>query len=385
MTEQPDYSGLFGNMAESPTPPEPPPSAASGPSLEAYLDQVSGFIDRFVVMGEHERTAVVLWVAHTFVLDRIDASPILHISSPEKRSGKSRLMDCLQALLPVHEYLITPSDATIYTVLDMEPRPVLLLDEVDAIFGRKDSDKYEGLRAILNAGTRRKATVPRVEFVGNKRTVRRFPTYAAKALAGIGDIPDTVADRSIPIGMRRRAPKDRTVERWSERKHPDQGAAIKLPLWAPIGREVSMLIDAGIPVLATSNDRANDAWEPLRAIARVAGGAWPLAADDAANHLIHDDADDDLSRGVELLRDCRAVFDCRTWIQSGELKDGLNELEESPWGDMRNGLGITPRYLASHLRGYGIKPKQERIDGIVRRGYYADDFADAWSRYAPDV
>ena len=149
--------------------------------------------------------AVVLWVAHTYAIEHAEATPYLAISSPEKQSGKTRLLECLALL--AHDcdgIAITPTASTIFRTLEATPEGTLLLDELDAVF-RDHSDKYEEVRAVINAGHRRGATVRR-SVPGPKNTwiVKKFPVFGPKALAGIGKLPDTVTDRSIPVLMLKR-------------------------------------------------------------------------------------------------------------------------------------------------------------------------------------
>ena len=59
------------------------------------------------------------------------------------------------------------------------------------------------MRGLLNAGHQRNRLRTRV--VGNDHTPHKFATFAMAALAGIGDLPDTIMDRSVVIRMRRRA------------------------------------------------------------------------------------------------------------------------------------------------------------------------------------
>ena len=78
------------------------------------------------------------------------------------------------------------------------------MDEADTIFGTpKQAEKNEEMRGLLNAGHQRNRYVTRV--VGNDHTPHKFATFAMAALAGIGDLPDTIMDRSVVIRMRRRA------------------------------------------------------------------------------------------------------------------------------------------------------------------------------------
>ena len=174
------------------------------------------FLRRFVVFGRPEAiVAVVLWIAHTYALDSADATPYLAVTSPEKGSGKTRLLECLRLLARGRpEIFIIPTASTIYRMLEADPDAPLLLDELDAVF-RDRSDKYEEVRAIINAGHRRGAKVPRTVSVGNRHEVQMFPVFGPRALAGIGKLPDTVADRSIPIRMLKKK-RSETVEKFRE-------------------------------------------------------------------------------------------------------------------------------------------------------------------------
>ena len=147
----------------------PPPA----PTLAVALTEVETFLRRFVVFGRPEAiVAVVLWIAHTYALEYADATPYLAVTSPEKGSGKTRLLECLRLLARGRpEIFIIPTASTIYRMLEADPDAPLLLDELDAVF-RDRSDKYEEVRAIINAGHRRGAKVPRTVSIGNRHEVR---------------------------------------------------------------------------------------------------------------------------------------------------------------------------------------------------------------------
>lgn len=100
----------------------------------------------------------------------------------------------------------------------------------------------------------------------------RFNVWGAKALCGIGKIADTLADRSIPLRLRRKLPGERSVKiRHADADHFATLAG-KLARFAIDNRDaVRIARPAEIEGL---NDRANDCWEPLLKIAEVAGGDW---------------------------------------------------------------------------------------------------------------
>ena len=344
--------------------------------LEAYLAAVEQFTCRYVAFpSDHEPVAVALWVTHAHLVDQFETSPPLTITSAEMRSGKTRLLDVLELLTPNPFRVVTPSEAVVYTVLAQRPRRTMLLDEADAIFGPRTGDRYEGLRAILNAGNRQGTPVLRVKLEGRRREVDEFDVYGPKAIAGIGKLPDTVADRAIPIRLKRRAPGE-TVARFRRRLAAAEAA--KLP-----ALELAGPLETDVPVPDELNDRAADSWEPLLAIADAAGGRWPVRARLAAIGISSEE-DDQASVGIRLLTDVREVFEGADHLTTTALLERLHALEEAPWGEWY-GKPLTARGLAKLLEPYGIGPVHRRPEpGAAKlRGYFRAEFVDAWQRYIP--
>src|SRR5215470_9380330 len=175
---------------------EPWPEAVNGAAL---LDDLTATFKRFVILPEHADIALALWVLHTYTIEAASASPILASVSPEKRCGKSTLLDLLGRLVsrPLPTSNILP--AALFRSVE-KWHPTLLIDEADTFL--KDNDE---LRGVLNSGhTRGSAFV--IRTVGDDHEPRRFSTWGPKAIAMIGALPDTLADRSITIPMRRKLP-----------------------------------------------------------------------------------------------------------------------------------------------------------------------------------
>src|SRR5215207_5347847 len=174
------------------------------------LNRTEQFIGRFVAFqSDAQRVAVTLWVAHTHAAEAAYCTPRLAILSAEKQSGKTRLLEVLELLVAKPKQVAKISEAALFRSIDKEP-VTILFDEIDAIFGPKASKDHEDLRALLNMGYRRGATVPRC--VGPKNDVHDFSTFAPVALAGLGSLPDTVEDRSVIVRLRRRAPHEQVVK-----------------------------------------------------------------------------------------------------------------------------------------------------------------------------
>jgi hypothetical protein len=354
---------------------EPEVAEVAGSELAGLLDAVVAFAGRFVVTTDAQAAAVALWVVHTHALDAFEQTPYLAVTSAEKRSGKTRLFDVLELLVARPWRAVTPTEAVVFRKIEAN-RPTLLLDEVDAIFGPK-AREHEGLRALLNAGNRKGTTVPRC--VGPTQQVQDFSVFCAKALAGIGDLPDTVADRAVRIRLKRKAPGER-AEPFRRRDVDDEALALHEWMRSVAENVIEELTVARPDLPDELDDREQDSWEPLLALADLAGAEWPRRARSAALELAAEKDDEQESLGVRLLADCRIAFEDEDRLASAVLCEKLTGIEESPWGD-RRGKPLDQRGLARLLRPYGIRSKQQWIDGRNVHGYRRDYFEDAWNRY----
>ncbi len=344
--------------------------------LAELLTLVEEYIARYVLLSlPEQRTATVLWTAHTWIVEQFDTTPYLAFLSPEKRSGKSRVLEVLDKLVARPWLTVRPSEAVLFRNIEAR-RVTLLLDEIDTIFGRKAGSNYEGIRAILNAGFRRGMNVPRCVGEGTNIQVVDFAVYGAKAFAGIGNLPDTVRDRSIILDMVRRA-SDEPVERFRFR----EASAAARPLREALERwAVDVDLSEARPEIPPElDDRAADGWEALLAVADYAGDGWPEEARRAARVLSAGRMEETASFGVRLLHDCRRVFDSEQTdrLTSERLVKVLTGMEESPWDE------LTPRRLAGKLRPYKINPTTVRTGDRPAKGYKREDFDDAWKRYLP--
>ena len=160
------------------------------------LRGLSAAIRRHVVMPDHVADAAAMWVVHTYIVDCFGISPRLAITSPEKSCGKTTLLDVLSRLVWRPLSTANATAAAIFRVVEML-RPTLLIDEADTFL--RDNEE---LRGVLNSGHRHGGSVLRT--VGDDHEPRPFATYSACAIALIGKLPATLADRSITAELRRR-------------------------------------------------------------------------------------------------------------------------------------------------------------------------------------
>ncbi|MFG2390941.1 DUF3631 domain-containing protein [Streptomyces lavendulae] len=369
-------------------PPAEPVEVPDAPATEgaALLAELRGQIARFVILpSERALDAVTLWVAATHLQPSWQHAPRLAVVGPAKRCGKSRLLDVLTET--VHEPMLTinTTPAAIFRSITEEP-PTLLVDEADTIFGTpKMAEKNEEMRGLLNAGHQRNRYVTRV--VGNDHTPHRFATFAMAALAGIGDLPDTIMDRSVVIRMRRRADGESVHPFRSRRDTPAlRGLRDRIAAWARPLLDEAADLEPAMPV----EDRAADTWEPLVITADLAGGPWPRLARAACAQMVADEvqAEEDNPGGARILADIRRIFFAQREPESlttDEILSALRGDAEGPWADWGRS-GLTARELGSLLREYGIRPGNVRLaDKTQRKGYTRNKFLDAWRRYCPGV
>ena len=351
--------------------PDPWPGTVDGGKL---LNDIATAIRRYVVMSDHEADTAALWVMHTYLVGCFGVSPRLAISSPEKGCGKTTLLDVLSHLVLRPLLTANTTVAATFRIVAMK-QPTLLIDEGDTFLGENNE-----LRGILNSGHRHGGSVIRV--VGDDLEPRAFPTYSACAIALIGRLPATLADRSVTIELRRRRP-DEAIEafRFDKTGLLDH-LARKAARWA---LDVANSIQGADPEMPDGvHNRMADNWRPLLAIADLVGGEWPMRARRAAQAAIAAGSDDPSVRAT-LLADIRTIFAERRSekLSSTELVGALIALEGRPWAEWKGGKPITPNSLASLLKPFGIISGTIRIDNTTPKGYQLAHFEDAFARYLP--
>jgi hypothetical protein len=349
------------------------------------LEAVASFVRRFVVLSDAQVAAVALWITHTHAFDAADATPYLSVTSAEKESGKTRLLETLE-LLVARPWLTGRVTAAVLARKVDTVKPTLLLDESDASFNG-EKEYAETLRGMLNTGHRRGGRSSLCTGQGANLTYTDLSTFCPKAIAGIGDLPDTVASRSLAIRLKRKAP-DEAAERFRRREAEEVAEPLFRWLVSWTEHHVDELAVAR-PELPEEqlSDRACDCWEPLFAIADLAGEGWPERARLAAVELAAGGRENGDSIRIRLLADVRTVFEERSTheLTTAELLEALAEIEEAPWGEWgRERRPLSAKGLASLLRPLEIKPRKWRDDSEKTvRGYPRERFEDAWTRYLP--
>lgn len=340
------------------------------------LVELRDAIQRHVVLEQVEAVASALWITHTYVYETAQClTPILNITSATKRCGKSTLLSLLNKLVKSPKASAGISGPAIYRTIELH-RPTLLIDEADNVVSKEKMD----LLGVLNAGISPE-TAKVTRCCGDDLQPKDFDCYCAKVLAGIGARIDTLEDRSITITLRR---KSREMKVQRVRQFQPGDLRRKLVRWSDDnGKTIADAYQTARTTLPDAlNDRQQDCWEILFAVADRAGGDWPKTARNAAI-LLCGRLDAETSLPEMLLADChRYHLDShQSKVGSKALVDWLNGQEERPWKDLRHGNGIDQRRLATMLAGFGLSSKNLKIGTEVVKGYDFEQFADAFKAY----
>ncbi len=354
--------------------PEPWPEQVDGAKL---LMDLSETLEGYISLPAHAADAMALWILHAWVFDSFSISPNLVFSSPQPRCGKTTALSVVTQLVPKPMPASHLSPAVLFRVIEMAA-PTVLIDEADAFLADN-----EEMRGLLNSShNRATAMVWRID--GDALEPRGFSTWAPIVVALIGNLADTLRDRSIIIQMRRKLPTD-VVKRYRADRPPEELGVLaqKAMRWAEDHAAGLADLDPLIP--NELNDRAADNWRPLFAIAEVVGGKWPEMTMNMAAVLSGDAEDDEERPSIQILRDIQSIFDRLEVdrLPTSSLVEGLNAMEDRPWPSWNRGKGFSARALSNLLRPYRIVPGTIRVLGGTFKGYHQLAFEDAFTRYAP--
>lgn len=350
------------------------------------LDAMAKAIQRQVVCSPHAATAVVLWAAGTYGFQGASIFPRLVFTSATKRCGKSTALGTVRVLVSKPVKADNVSASAVFRLVERQ-RPTLLIDEADTFVLRSDD-----LRGVLNAGYECTGAVLRSVPTpdGKSWTEAEFNVYCPVALAGIGSLPDTVLDRSIIIRLERAARHGGSHRlRPMRYRQLEKLRAMLAPQLVAHAAAIEAAVGSGVAILPRElSDRAQDNWEPLLAIADLAGDTWPLRARAAAQAL--SGGEDAPSHREMLLADLQGIVDearaaavkaWRDWLSSGRngtrpavvrrirsasMVGELLKMEHRPWPEYgKDGRGITPAKLATLLRPFGMEPSNQRMPTLT--------------------
>jgi len=358
-----------------------PRSDSLGNDGVALLGDIETQLRRFIWLpNNNDYTIIALWIVYTHAYDVFNHAPRLALHSPVPGCGKSTLFRILAALVRSGKIWVNPTEATVFR--DMAAtHPTILFDEMD-----KYLYKSKSIHAVLNSGHMQGATVPRTMGEGEEAHVVDFNVFGPVAFALKGmQLPPDLAERSLQINMQKSLMR-------LEKLTPDI-----LPSFDILGKRIAgwakqhrnQIADRARQTTLPEAviNRAGDNWVPLFAIAEAVGGDWQQRV--TAAMLDYEKNNASMDRGVLLLSNLKTLMENnpKPFFSSQELWSALNDREDWAWGDYAYGSGLNAHKLAKLLKGFGIKPRQEKLlktegGGKTKvRGYYRRDFEKVWEAY----
>lgn len=342
------------------------------------LTEIAQVIRTYIILDSEQADAGALWVAHTYLIEVLDVSPLAIIDAPERACAKTLFQNVLALLSYRALPAANASLAAVFRAIE-QWGCTLFIDEADTFF--KENKELQG---VVNAGYKRGGVVLRAEASGDSYEPKTFSVYGPKSIAGIAltkHLPDSTMSRGIVFNMRRKLASEKVQRMRSAEAGLFDRLSSQLVRFAIDYRD--QVLDARPALPDALSDRSQDNWEPLLAIAECAGEEWVRRATRAA--LTMSASSEAMgSASNDLLADIREVLNGWTssTIKSVELIEKLCEDPEMGWSTYNRGRELTPRQLSRYLSVYNLKPRTVRQkDGSTPKGYYLDEFQEIFLRY----
>ena len=349
------------------------------------VERIENFISRFVSFTDSAYTLpIALWAICTYIFPSFDAFPYMVITSDTKRSGKTRLAELIGFICSNPRSFGAMSPSSMFRIIE-EVQPTIFFDEAEIL----SQESAGTMRSVLNMGYRKGSTVPRT--IGGQ--VVEFKTYCPKVFVLIGDVMDTLNDRSIIVRMKRGEPRERFMYEATK----EEGSMIREEIAGEIEARKSEIESAfydfkGIEFLT---DRDEEIWTPLFVMASVICSermhelnriAVDMATEKTAERRAYrtlaqfeSDAQGD-EYSIRLLKDLHQVMNGEKSIANDDVMSRLKALETAPWRKFR-GDGVTKNNVADMLSRFGVHSRPIRQGKKVNRGYVLADIEKAVKQY----
>lgn len=361
------------------------------------ISRIEDYITQYVTLMEPKASLpIALWIVATHCYLAFDAFPYLVITSPTKQSGKTRLMEIVGFSAANPETLPAASASQIYHAVN-DKFPTLLIDEAESLASEAASDQ----RVILNVGYRRGSKKKLV--LGGELV--EFDTYCPKVFVLIGDVYDTLRDRSINLIMQRAEPKRRFLYMTAQGEGTGLAEEVKTALGKFETAEGPRFHDTdlmrainngyadfkGLPFL---RDRDEEIWTPLFVICEAMcperlADLTAVAVDMSAaktgearkyySSKVDETKMEDDHYAKQLLADMVIIMEEEKKRPAQKQANGhvliaisgddaiarLKAIPASPWRTYK-GIGLTRHAMAALLGRFGIQTKTIRYAKTVK-------------------
>ena len=358
--------------------------------MKNIVAQIETYINDYVTFADPQYSLpIALWIIGTFCYPTFDAFPYLCITSPTKRSGKTRLSEMISFACSNPRNFAALTAATLFRSIDTD-KPTVIFDESESL----NSEAASNMRSVLNVGYRRGQTVPRLTAGGMKE----YSTYCPKIFVLIGDVFDTLRDRSIVITMQRAE----TRKRFMFEAAREEGKLIREMIDEAVKTHAGNLTKSfqdhrGLPFLM---DRDEEIWTSLFCICEVfckgrlvelQAAASDMSAEKTGESKRYANLKDAEDRATDDEYAKKALADLYTlFLSNGKVIrteaaiEGLKAIPTAPWRKFK-GDGINAHLLANLLSRFSVRPVRiaegsGRGNQVFKRGYKRNDVEKAMSK-----
>lgn len=355
------------------------------------LARIESYFSKYVAAPAEYHFVAALWAAMTYVYRELDTVPYLCVGALTKRSGKT--LFAIDLLRPICNQALNAtgmSGPVLYRMLHKNDGGVLFSDEAE----RLASEAAGKLREAMNIGYKRGQTYPVV--VGGD--IVHMPVFGPKCFVLIGDVNDTLRDRSIIFMMRRATPdQEMKLARFVSTNVEAEATEIAVDLKQIMADNRAAIVDAYRSHEGLEWLRSRDAeiWLSLFAICQLLAPdrvaeltriSTDLCADKTGDTVKYNadaaaSAEKRAERAeycVRLIRDLVTVIGENKNLFSADVVTALKALPTAPWRRYK-GRGLTDQdigfLLPPRLRAKNIRTNAKR-DGKgqqVRRGWVKAD------------
>jgi hypothetical protein len=357
------------------------------------------YLRKYIILPEETLVVVVAWVTASWLADLWDRFPYLAVTSPEPRSGKTRVLELLEHICLRAKLNVSTSGPSLYRKIAKDKlankMPTLLFDEAQSLT-RQGSEMSEVLRELLRGGISKTAVASRC--VGQNHDPTDFPVYCPKVLSLIGKLDGITADRCLPVLMKRKK-KGEVVAKYRSKVAAQEAKVLcdLLEKWSQDARTLQAIEAAyeSLEPFDMANDRMAELLLPLQAVLSVAAKQWRKRSGLATSYLPYEmlkayawgleELEEEIERqspGIRLLAACRDIFTDYSFLGTESLLVGLSNRAGEPWATWDKGKPLSAKGLSTLLREFDIRPTRNKDQTC--RGYDKADFEDAWARYLPD-
>jgi len=347
--------------------------------LRNFITSYSHFADENLVIP------LSLWILGTYCYEIFDSFPYLVITAHVKRAGKTRLSELIGFTCSMPFNVAGATAASLFRIIQ-DNKPTIMWDEAETL----SSEASSLTRAFLNVGYRKGQTIPRATGQG----VIQWPTYCPKVFVLIGDVYDTLRDRSIICEMQRGEPKKRFAYETAKEDGDEIAQELKQVVAANIEAIQSAYAECECDFLT---DRDAEVWRPIFALASVfdrdmyrqlsriaVDMATEKTADVKRYGYVNQEEQERIVRREEYGR--RAISDLLFLtkkvksIESKNAVTALREIDIAPWRKYE-GNGLDMNKLADLVGIFELRPKVIRQGTNVFRGYTQKDISTCAKKY----